>query len=242
MTLAIIPARGGSKRLPRKAILPLGGKPLIVWTIEAALACSFIDTVCVSTDSEEIRNIALDYGAEAPFLRPAELGSDTATSVDVAEHALRFYEEKCNKRFDTLILLQPTSPLRGSEDIRAAMRLYAEKKARNVVSVCETEHSPLWCNTLPPDASLVGFIRPELKKVRSQDLPIFYRINGAIYIVDTEEFRDKREFFLESRSYAYIMPKQRSIDIDEELDLAFAETLMAKSNTNRPERILTREK
>jgi N-acylneuraminate cytidylyltransferase len=190
------PRTGRKQKAAAQSDSSPGGKPLIVWTIEAALACSFIDTVCVSTDSEEIRNIALDYGAETPFLRPVELGSDTATSVDVAEHALRFYEEKCNKRFDTLILLQPTSPLRGSEDIRAAMRLYAEKKARNVVSVCETEHSPLWCNTLPPDASLVGFIRPELKKVRSQDLPIFYRINGAIYIVDTEEFATSGSSFL----------------------------------------------
>lgn len=224
--LALIPARGGSKRLPRKNVLDLRGKPLIAWTIEAALHCSAIDEVCVSTDDPEILDVSRKYGAKVPFVRPAGLAADTATSVQVAEHALAYYE--CVKRipYDILIFLQPTSPLRTAGDIEGALALYFEKNARNVVSVCETDHSPLWCNTLPPNGSLKGFLRPDLKKVRSQDLPTYYRVNGSIYIIDTGEFRREKEFFLEGDAYAYVMPKERSIDIDNSMDLLIAETLM----------------
>lgn len=227
--LALIPARGGSKRLPRKSVLPLQGKPLIAWTIEAALRCSAIDEVCVSTDDPEIRDVSLSHGAKVPFLRPTALASDTASSADVALHALDFYQQETGVSYDILILLQPTAPLRTTGDIEAALTLYFDRDARNVVSVCETDHSPLWCNTLPPDGSLGGFLRADLKRTRSQDLPTYYRVNGSIYIVDVAEFRTHKEFFLDDDSYAYIMPRERSIDIDDRLDLLFAEAAMSAS-------------
>lgn len=212
--------------MPRKSVLDLRGKPLIAWTIESALQCAEIDVVCVSTDDPEIRDVSLSHGAKVPFLRPTALASDTASSADVALHALDFYQRETGVLYDILVLLQPTSPLRTTGDIEAALEMYFSHDARNVVSVCETDHSPLWCNTLPPDGSLRGFLRPDLKKTRSQDLPTYYRVNGSIYIVDAEEFRKYKEFFLDDDSYAYIMPKERSIDIDDRLDLLFAEAAM----------------
>jgi len=220
--LAIIPARGGSKRLPRKNVLPLAGKPLIVWSIEAALASVYIDKTIVSTDDAEIAEISRIAGASVPFMRPPELASDTATSADVVMHALDYLDSQ-NDHYDYSVLLQPTSPLRTNTDIDAALELCIEKDANSIISVCETDHSPLWENTLPPDHSMVGFINESIAKLRSQDLPTYYRINGAIYISKTDDFKVRRTFFVPEKIYASIMPKERSIDIDTALDFAIAE-------------------
>ena len=224
--IAILPARGGSKRLPGKNIRDLNGKPLIAWTIDAALGSRYIDTVCVSTDDLTIKGIAERYGAEVPFLRPARLASDNASTVDVVEHAIEFYEQVQKEQYDILIVLQPTSPLRTATDIDESIESFLKKKAANVVSVCEVDHSPLWCNSLPDDLSLTGFIKPELRKMRSQDLPTFYRLNGAVYIILLEVFRQKKDLILCQNAYAYIMSKEHSIDIDDINDFIQAETVM----------------
>ncbi len=220
--LAIIPARAGSKRLPGKNILELVGKPLIAWSIEAGLGSKYIDKLIVSTDSKKIASIAKKRDAEVPFMRPKVLSSDTATSYDVVEHALKRYKDS----FDLIILLQPTSPLRTSGDIDAALELFMKKKASAVVSVCETEHSPLLCNVLPKDMSMNRFLKTNLKKTRSQELPTYYRINGGIYIADVKKFLKEKTFFLSKKIYAYVMPKERSVDIDSAFDLILTKALL----------------
>lgn len=223
-SLALIPARAGSKRLPNKNLLPVAGKPLIAWTIEAALASGCFDRVLVSTDSEALADIARAHGAEAPFLRPAELSSDTASSMDVIRHALGWLEA-AHGLPETTTLLQPTSPLRTADDIRAAFARFRDTGADSVVSVSEAEHSPLWSNTLPEDGSLAGFLRPEVLGKRSQDLPTYYRLNGAIYIARTSSLLAQGGF-LGANSYAYVMPAERAIDIDHCADLLLADILL----------------
>ena len=180
--LAIIPARGGSKRLPRKNVLDLAGKPLIAWTIDAAKSSKYIDKTVVSSDSDEILQIANDLSVGV-IKRPDYLANDTATSVAVTEHAINSVTEV----FDFIILLQPTSPLRTAKHIDEAIELLLQKKADAVISVCETAHSPLWMNTLPEDGSLDNFITEDVKNKRSQDLPTYFRLNGAVYIIQIEQ-------------------------------------------------------
>ena len=218
--LAIIPARGGSKRLPRKNILPLAGKPLIGWTIEAALNCNAISKIVVSSDDDEILAVANSYKVDA-LKRPEYLATDTATSFDAIKHAI-----ECDPGYEYIILLQPTSPLRTTKHLQEAILLLEEKQADAVISVCETEHSPLWTNTLPVDKSMQGFLREELLNIRSQDLPIYYRLNGAIYICKTNKLLEAESFFLKENIYAYLMDIKSSVDIDTEIDFKWAELLM----------------
>lgn len=219
--LAIIPARKGSKRLPNKNILDLAGKPLIAWTIEAALESKYISTTTVSTDSQAIMKIAKEFGAEAPFIRPAELASDTATSVDVVLHALQYYKT-AGIEFDYVVLLQATSPLRSGKEIDEAIELQIEKQANSITSVCKVDHSPLWSNTLPANNSMKQFIKPDIKGKRSQDLDTYYRLNGAIYINKVSSLIKEKSFISSKESYAYVMEKSKSIDIDEEIDFKLA--------------------
>lgn len=222
--LAIIPARGGSKGIKNKNIVNLKGKPLISYTIEEAKKSGIFDKIIVSTDSPEIAEISKKYGAEVPFLRPENLSTDTASTIDVILHALNYFIDN-DEYYDYFVLLQPTSPLRKAEDILNSVDLLFEKDADSVVSVCEVEHSPLFSNTLPQDLSLSNFIRKDLRDKRRQDLPKYYRINGAIYISRVETFLKTKDFY-EGKSYAYIMPIERSIDIDSIVDLKMAEILM----------------
>lgn len=222
----IIPARGGSKGLPGKNLQRLGDKPLIAWTIEAALNASVKGKVVVSTDSPEIAAIARALGAEVPFMRPDELASDTASTMDVVFHALEWYK-KNNEHFSTVVLLQPTSPLRNASDIDTALVLMKNKNAGSVVSVSECAHHPLWANTLAADGSMKGFLKEEVKGKNRQQLPVYYQLNGAIYISDTEKlYRNKN--FLNDETLAYIMPAERSVDVDSELDLLVAGQLILK--------------
>ena len=224
--LAIIPARGGSKRLPNKNILELNGKALIQWTIEAALGGNKIDTVMVSTDCSNIADISIQAGANVPYLRCAELSSDTASSSDVVLDVIRYYE-LIGDKFDVVILLQPTSPLRTTKQIDNALELFYAKEAFSVVSVTECEHSPLWANTLPKNGSMGEFLRPEALQ-RSQDLGQYFRLNGAIYIFDVKKLKNKGEICYTSESYAYVMNNYTSIDIDTKLDFELAEFFMTK--------------
>lgn len=223
--LAVIPARAGSKRLPRKNLLPLGGKPLVAWTVEAALGAAGVTGVLVSTDSEEIAAVARAHGADAPFLRPASLATDTASSLDVVRHAVEFASGTLGLPCELTVLLQPTSPLRTAADVDAALGLLADRGADAVVSVCEADHSPLWMNTLPPDLSLDGFLREEARNRRSQDLPRHYRLNGAIYACRTEVLLREGTFLPARGAFAYIMPKERSVDVDDAFDLTLARCL-----------------
>lgn len=233
--LAIIPARGGSKRLPRKNVLDLAGKPLIAWTIEAALGCSFLDEIMITTDDDDIADVAKKYGANVPFLRPAELASDTATSFDVINHAVGYYKSKLGKEFDFVVLLQPTSPLRNARNISDAIELLAQKHADAVVSVCEVEHSPLWMNALPADHSMAKFLRDEVKKSRSQELPQNYRLNGAIYICHTRRLLEENTLFISDNIFAYIMNQDVSVDIDTKYDLFLAACILQNHLTERLE-------
>lgn len=230
--LAVIPARGGSKRLPRKNCLLLHGKPLIVYSIEAAKESAYIDEVVVSTDDGEIASVSRQAGASVPFLRPAELSTDESSSVDVVAHALKYYQEQERKFFDYVVLLQPTSPLRTATHIDQAFELLKEKKADAIVSVCETEHNPLWANQLTEDYSMNQFIPVEVKNRRSQDLPKYYRLNGAIYICNSQRFFQERTFLLTSGVYAYVMETLNSIDIDTKLDFVVCDVLLSMIKTS----------
>jgi CMP-N-acetylneuraminic acid synthetase len=223
--LAIIPARGGSKRLPRKNILPLAGKPLIAWTIEAAINSQMFCEVMVNTDDDEIAKVSSELGSKIPFIRPNELASDTASSNDVIKHTLLWYRDQ-GINFTEVVLLQPTSPLRSSDDIIAALDLYNQKNASSVLSVCEVDHPTSWCNTLDETLSLKGFINENVRKLRSQDIDKEYRLNGAIYILNVELFLVSNSTVIEP-SFAAIMPRSRSIDIDEKIDFDIAEAILS---------------
>lgn len=223
MNIAIIPARSGSKGLPDKNIKNLCGKPLMAYSIEAAIESNCFDEIFVSTDSKKYADIAQQYGANASFLRSKELSSDTAGSWDVVREVLSEFEKR-GKVFDKIMLLQPTSPLRTAEDIVNAFKLMKEKNANSILSVTETDHSPIWCNTLPKDGCMDSFINKEYVNVPRQLLPRYYRINGAIYLFYKEEL-EKQAMFCEG-CYSYIMPKECSVDIDGALDFSIAEYLM----------------
>lgn len=222
--LAIIPARGGSKRLPRKNVLDLAGKPLIAWTIDAGLKSKYIDKVIITSDDDEILDIAKQFGSYI-IKRPDELASDTSTSFDAIKHTIDNVE-----KYDFIILLQPTSPLRNFKHIDEAIKLLESKKADAIVSVTEMDHSPLWSNTLPDDDNMNSFLRDEVKNSRSQDLEKYYRLNGAIYICKTDRLLAEKSFFIKDNIFAYPMDRKSSIDIDEEIDFLIADSLIKKYN------------
>lgn len=227
--LAIIPARGGSKRLPGKNILDLAGKPLIAWTIEAAKKSKYIDRVVVSTDDDQISEISKKYGADIPFLRPVELSTDKASSIDVVTHTVIFLEDK-NDVYDFVVLLQPTSPMRDSQHIDEAISFMNSQHADSIVSVCEVDHSPLWCSTLPEDMSMCHFLSDSIKNSRSQDLPMYYRVNGAIYICKKSRLMDENTLFFKNNVFAYLMDKESSVDIDDKMNFDFASFLVESKN------------
>ncbi len=221
---ALIPARGGSKRLPRKNVKLLGDKPLIAWSIEAALASKYIDRVIVSTDDDEIKQVSEQYGAEVPFLRPEHLSNDHASSFDVIKHSIRFV--RLDQENELIVLLQPTSPLRLVSEIDAALEFFLTKNAKGVVSISETEHSPMWSNTLPENGCMSDFIRPEVQGKRSQDLPKFYRLNGSIYIYEILTLLEKGHIFFNENVYGFETSLETAVDIDTGLDFLIAETIM----------------
>lgn len=221
--LAIIPARSGSKGLKDKNIKLLNGKPLLAYTIEAAKESGLFDEIMVSTDSKGYADIAKRWGANVPFLRSDELSNDTASSWDVVKEVIKKYKN-LGTEFDTVALLQPTSPLRTSIDIIEGYKVLKEKAAKFVVGVCEMDHSPLWANTLPDDYSMENFIRPEVVKMPRQSIPTYYRINGALYIVKIDHLMGNVDIY-GNRSFASVMKKENSIDIDEMLDFIIAESL-----------------
>lgn len=227
--LAIIPARGGSKRLPRKNVLPLAGKPLIAWTIEAALESGAADKIVVSSDDEEILAVAAQYAVSAQK-RAAHLAADTASTIDVVLDVIA-REEAAGESFDAVILLQPTSPLRQAKDIAAAYEVFRNGGGRSVVSVCEVEHPVQWCGTVTDEGLLTGF--DALGGKRSQDYPVTYRLNGALYVSGINAMKQSASFW-SGQVLAYKMPRDRSVDIDCHLDYLVCKALVDNQKTQEP--------
>jgi len=226
--LAVVPARGGSKGVPRKNIALLGGRPLLTYTVVAALATGdLLNEVVVSTDDEEIAEVARTAGASVPFLRPAELATDTARSVDVVRHAVDFVEDRDGIRLDWVLTLQPTAPFRSAADIEAALSLAAaDPDCDSVISVVEVVGShPVFVKKLV-DGYIEPFCVEEIEGTRRQDIdPPAFKRNGAIYLsrralLDNGELRGRVQ-------RAYVMPAERSVNIDAPLDLIVAEALIS---------------
>ena len=189
------------------------------WSIEAGLNSKYIDKVIVTSDDAEILDIVKGTGAEA-INRPIELASDTSTTFDAIRHVIDSVEI-----YNYIVLLQPTSPLRTEKHIDEAIELLVNKNADSIVSVCETDHSPLWSNTLPSNCSMSNFIKDDIRNKRGQDLEVYYRLNGAIYICKTNKLLDENSFFLKNNTFAYKMGRDVSIDIDSAIDLKIAGAL-----------------
>lgn len=224
--LAIVPARGGSKRLPRKNVLNLCGKPLIAWSIEAGKLSKYIDKVVVSSEDNIILDIAKKFKATT-IKRPIYLARDNSPGFDAIHHTI--VELKALQKYDFIVILQPTSPLRNEKHIDKAIELIEKKNADAVISVCETDHSPLWSNTLKDNLSMDDFFkdREHILKNRSQDLEKYFRLNGAIYICKTSMLLKEKTFFLRKNIFAFQMDKKSSIDIDEQIDFEMAKFFMS---------------
>jgi CMP-N,N'-diacetyllegionaminic acid synthase len=222
--LALIPARGGSKRIAGKNIRPLGGRPLILWSINAARGISEICDIMVSTDEPAIAEIARNAGVLVPWLRPAELASDTATSVDVALHALDWYEKE-KGIVDGLLLLQPTSPFRSRATIDRGIQLFHKHNCRTVIGVSPAESHPMWCFKIDGE-EMKPYIEDGGLNLRSQDLPPAYVVNGAIYLIAPSTLRHTRSFFNDTMVPLIISQLEEGIDIDSELDWKMAEVVL----------------
>jgi CMP-N,N'-diacetyllegionaminic acid synthase len=220
---ALIPARGGSRGLPRKNVLPLAGRPLIAWTIDAALQCPLVTSVVVSTDDEEIAAAAREAGARVPFMRPADLSGDESSSIDVAAHAITQLRQ-AGSEVRWLLFLQPTSPLRTAEDIAGAIDLQQRVSARAVVSVTPAKHPPHWMRRMNTN----GVIEPWLEGTspsRRQEAATLYHVNGAIYLIEAQDLCDARTF-LPEHTHGFVMPEERSIDVDDAWDFHLADLVM----------------
>lgn len=218
--LAIIPARGGSKGLPRKNIRLAGGKPLIAWMIEAAKKSKYIDRLILSSDDDQIIDVARTYKCEVPFVRPLSLAQDKSLTSDAIVHAL-------NKipGYDYVMVLQPTSPLTETSDIDGCIEFCINSKAKSTVSVTEPNKSPYWMFNLDEEKKLVPLLGKKYFNMRRQDLPIIYMPTGAVYIAEIDWFLKKRSFYSNSTT-GYIISKERSLDIDSELDLKQFESIV----------------
>jgi len=225
--LGVIPARGGSKRLPRKNIMLLAEKPLIQWTIEAGLDSLVIDHLIVSTDDIDIAKIAHTCGADVPFMRPAELGADASNSYVVLEHAYRTLREQ-GEDYGYIAMLQPTSPLRTAAHIDNAAKLLEERAADGVLGVTEIEHPIQWCNTLPESLEMDSFVNVSDASSPSQQFDKRYCLNGAIYITSVDRMLKEKSHVYGSSMFAYIMERRDSIDIDSALDFEMADFFMRK--------------
>lgn len=224
--LALIPARGGSKGVPHKNIRLLAGKPLIAWSIETALTCPRLDRVIVSTDDLQIAEIARQWGAEVPFLRPSELARDDTPDLPVCKHALTWLAEHENYYPTIVVWLRPTAPLRTAADIESAISTLIDTGANCVRSVCLAEHHPYWMKRLD-GTRLVPFANgiDEKEYYRRQLLPPVYRLNGAVDVTTYSTVVEQRLLF-GGDVRGYVMPAERSIDLDSELDFALAELLL----------------
>lgn len=223
VVVCVIPARGGSKGLPGKNIKMFCGKPLIAHTIEQAKQSRYIDRAIVSTEDEEITRISLEHGAEVPFIRPIELAGDSVATLDVLLHAINWFENEDQYLFDILVLLHVTTPLRSVEDIDKSITLLVEEKADNIFSVAEAHRNPYFNMVEIKKNGYVALVKKGNYTTR-QESPLVYDMNSSIYAWWKELLKEKKNIFLE-KSIIYIMPKERSIDIDDDLDFRIAEYL-----------------
>ena len=219
--LAVIPARGGSKELPNKNILPIQGKPLIQWTVKSAQLSKYIDQCVVSTDNIKIAEIAKKSGAIVPFIRPKNISLDSSKGIDVVKHAINFYKGK----YDVVIYLQPTSPLRTTTDIDKSLELLTENKSPTLVSFYKSNKPLHWHYTIDKNLQIEKAVDDKLPNKNRQDYEDIYLPNGAIYAADID-YLNKSDSFYTNDTIAYIMPKKRSIDIDDEIDFLFAESIL----------------
>lgn len=222
--LYLIPARGGSKGVPGKNIRDLGGKPLIAHTIDHALEVADKKDVVVTTDSDKIRSVAMEAGANAPFLRPSELATDTAGSREVMLHAVDYFGKE-GKDYDTIVLLQPTSPLRDPEDIRRAIQLYESSDADMVVSVREAKTNPYY-NAFETDSE--GYLKiskGDGRLTRRQDAPSVWEFSGAIYVIRVSSLR-KENLSRFKKIKPLPTAKETAVDIDDEIDFLICEELL----------------
>lgn len=220
--LAIIPARGGSKGIPRKNIKLLAEKPLIAWTIEEAKKSKYIDRLILSSEDEEIIRVAKEYGCEVPFIRPKELALDDTPGIEPVIHAINTLPEK----YDYVCLLQPTSPLRKVEDIDGCIEKCIKNNADSCVSVTEVDQHPYWMYEINNEEKLKPlFIDNNI--ARRQDLPKIYILNGAVYLAKTNQILNKLDFVTKD-TLSFIMDKRRSVDVDDINDFAYTEYLINK--------------
>ncbi len=228
-TLVIIPARGGSKRLPGKNIKKIGGKPMIAHAILAAKESRYVDRIIVSTDDLAIAKVAKKYGAEVPFIRPAELATDTAPTLPVLQHAVRHYENEKNFKSDLVILVQPTNPLVRSGDIDGAIEKMIATKTNSCFTVSEISQRPEWMYHLEGKKPKLFLSSDILETKRSQNLPKLCIINGTVYVMKHNTLVTKNKI-RDKNTSIYVMPKERSIDIDDVYDFELAEFLVKKQN------------
>lgn len=229
--LVVIPARGGSKGLPRKNVLPLAGKPLIAWSIETGLKVDAISRVVVTTDDTEIAQVARDFGAEVPFIRPSELATDQASGTDVLIHALKESEKIYHEKYEWVLLLQPTSPLRSIEDIKEAIQLASGDRVDAVIGIKEVSEFPQWMKRQYQNGDIADYLDGMIKQANRQDLDVPYIVNGAIYLIRSSMLKNTGNFY-GGVTKGYLMPKDRSVDIDDELDFKIAEWVLQKRIKN----------
>lgn len=226
-TLGVITARGGSKRIPRKNIRSFAGKPLVGWIIEAAMRASLIDRLVVSSDDDEILKYSGTFRPDLPLKRPAELASDSAPSVGSVQHALSAIEGKCEEPFDIAVILQPTNPLTTPDDIDGTIELLMTSSADSAVSIVSVRHlHPLKLKVLDEHLRLYPYFEDDRGQMRYQDLPKVYFRNGAVYASRRYVIDAGHEIGTDCRGY--IVPPERSIDIDDELDWEMAEVIAQK--------------
>ena len=223
--LAVIPARGGSKSIPDKNIVILAGRPLLAWTILAARSAHSVDRVIVTTDAPAIAEVAQGYGAEVPFLRPSELAQDDTPGIAPILHAVQWLRKHENYYPDWIMCLQPTSPLRTSQDIDTAVELALAKNADAVVSVMPAHHHPYWMKSVDSEGRMQNFMTPDRPVSRRQDLPPVYMLNGAIYLVRSDILLAQQSWYTD-KTYAYAMPSERSLDIDSRWDLHLVDLIL----------------
>jgi N-acylneuraminate cytidylyltransferase len=219
--LAVIPARGQSKGLPGKHLMDAGGKPVIAWSIEAAHGSRYIDRVILSSEDEDIIAVARKWECEVPFVRPASLAGDESKVEDAIFHAL----DALHETFDYVVLLQPTSPLRAAGDIDRCLEVCREQVVPACVSVSVPRKSPYWMHWVD-ERGAMRRVLPEGDVIsRRQDLPTVYAVNGAVYVAETQWFR-QHGTFLHAETHAYVMPVERAIDLDEPLDLVMLRAIL----------------
>ena len=227
--LAIVPARGGSKGLPRKNVRAFYGKPLITWTIEAGHKSKYIDNLIVSTDDLEINDTAVSAGAEVPFVRPLELGTDQTKTIDVLLHAYKTYTKNVNKNFDLVVLLEPTSPLRQVNDIDNAIeQLVKNSSMTSIVGVAKVESQhPSFLLELRDEGALKPYLEQSPEGIRRQDLSPIYYPEGTIYVSWTKSLFEEKTFY-QKKAMGFLIPSWRAIEIDDEYDFIKAEALMTR--------------